>query len=416
MIDRLQPPTQIGLRPFTTSTGRLVRIAVRRDSTTVGLDDAHTFSFDGSGRLIRAFWNRQSVRRSLDNRFVEKRKVGPYPWSFARRELDPVERLGLLTTIVREIAAVRHTLRAAQLLPDPHADDLDLRLTEILSWTPETLEADAERFRSVYLPVPILPPDQYEALVVQVTEGCAYNQCAFCRFYRDRAFRVKPPAELAEHIRAVGKFFGPSLSLRRSVFLADANALMLSAERLAQTFDLVRRVLPFGPTGLRGIYSFIDAFSGVPKSVDHFRALADRGLRRVYLGLETGCDDLLRSLGKPGSRHDALVLVRALRDAGIGVGIIVLLGVGGETYQSRHVEETLAAINAMALGSQDILYLSPLAADQDAPYRRQERETGIRPLSEEEMNGQLSALRSGLRGGPAGRVKVAVYDIRDFLY
>jgi radical SAM superfamily enzyme YgiQ (UPF0313 family) len=191
---------------------------------------------------------------------------------------------------------------------------------------------------------------------------------------------------------------------------------MLSPERLAETFDLVRRELPFGPSRLRGIYSFIDAFNGVPKSADHFRALADRGLRRAYLGLETGCDELLRFLGKPGSRTDALALTHALQAAGVGVGIIVLLGVGGESYYSRHVEETLTTINAMALGPQDILYLSPLAADPDSPYRQQEREAGIRPLEEEEMNRQLSALRSGLRGGPAGRVKVAVYDIRDFLY
>jgi hypothetical protein len=416
MHSALQGSRQIGLGPFPTFTGRLVRIALRHDSTTVGLDDIHALSFDRSGRLIRAFWDRRSIRRSLDHRFVEKRKVGPYPWSVARRVLDPVERLALHTTIVREIAAVWQTLQAAHPLPDPHADDLDMRLTAILSWTPEALEADAERFRSVYLPIPILPPDQYEALVVQVTEGCAYNQCTFCRFYRDRTFRVKPPSELKEHIRAVRDFFGPSLSLRRSVFLADANALMLSPERLAETFDLVRRELPFGPNGLRGIYSFIDAFNEVPKSVDHFRVLADRGLRRAYVGLETGCDDLLRLLGKPGSRTDALALTRALQAAGVGVGIIVLLGVGGESYQSRHVEETLATLNAMALGPQDILYLSPLAADPDSPYRRQEREAGIRPLSEEEMNGQLSALRSGLRGGPAGRVKVAVYDIQDFLY
>jgi radical SAM superfamily enzyme YgiQ (UPF0313 family) len=200
------------------------------------------------------------------------------------------------------------------------------------------------------------------------------------------------------------------------VFLADANALVLSPSRLEEAFDLLREELPFGPGALRGVYSFIDAFSGAPRSPAHFRSLAERGLRRVYLGLETGCDELLQFLEKPGSSEEAVTLVQTLRAAGVAVGIIVLLGVGGERYLERHVALTLAALEAMRLGPNDILYLSPLTADPDSPYRRREREAGIRPLTDAEMTAQLSAIKAGLRVGPAGRPKVAVYDIRDFLY
>jgi hypothetical protein len=61
--------------------------ALREDSTTVGLDGEDSVSFDRSGRLIRAFWGGRSIRRSLDNRFIEKRKAGVYAWSYIRREL-----------------------------------------------------------------------------------------------------------------------------------------------------------------------------------------------------------------------------------------------------------------------------------------------------------------------------------------
>lgn len=399
------------------SPGRSVAAALQEASTAFALDGARSLSFDRAGRLIRAFWEGRSIRRSLDNRFVEKRKAGRYPWSYARRELDASERRALLDTIFRELAAIRAGAEGpGAALGVTQREALQARLKDILGWSAEALEADAARFRSVYLPIPILPPDQYGALVIQVTEGCSYNQCTFCRFYRDRPFRAKSPQELRAHLRAVREFFGEGLRLRRSVFLADANALVLSQARLLEAFELLRAELPLASGKSRGVYSFIDAFSGMPKSPADFRALAERGLRRVYLGLESGCDDLLRFLGKPVTAAEALDVVHRLRAAGVQVGIIVMVGVGGDRFAARHLEETLAVVNTMQLGPGDFLYLSPLAADPDSPYRQQERETGIRPLTEAETDAELRALKAGLRFDPRGRPKVAIYDIRDFIY
>lgn len=409
--------SQVGVGPFRTPSGRSVLAALREDSTTFALEGAHSLSFDRAGRLIRAFWDRRSIRRGLDNRFIEKRRVGPYPWSAVRRDLDRAEVAALWETISRELSGIRDAL-AGPLpgIPESQARDLAARVTSILGWSMAALEADGARFRSVYLPIPILPPDQYGALVVQVTEGCSYNRCTFCRFYRDRPFRAKAPEELSRHIRAVRAFFGEALPLRRSVFLADANALVLPFPRLLEVFEILQAELPLQGGSLRGVYSFIDAFSGVPKSAADFRALRERGLRRVYLGLESGCDDLLRFLNKPATAADALELVQALKRAGVHVGIIVMVGIGGDRYAERHVRETLAAVNGMGLGPTDLLYLSPLAADPDSPYRRQERAAGIRPLTEAETDAQLRALKAGLRFDPGARPKVAIYDIRDFVY
>lgn len=402
---------------FRLPSGRSVAAALQDASTTFALDGAHSLSFDRAGRLIRAFWEGRSIRRSLDNRFVEKRKAGRYAWSYARRELDAAERRALLDAILGALAAIRagaEGLGAA--LGVTQREALQARLKDILGWSPEALEADAARFRSVYLSIPILPPDQYGALVVQATEGCSYNQCTFCRFYRDRPFRAKSPQQLSAHLRAVREFFGEGLRLRRGVFLADANSLVLSQARLLEAFELLHAELPLASGKSRGVYSFIDAFSGMPKSLADFRALAERGLRRVYLGLESGCDDLLRFLGKPATADEALEVVRRLRAAGVQVGIIVMVGAGGDRFAARHLEETLAVVNTMQLGPGDFLYLSPLAAAPDSPYRQQEREAGIRPLTEAETDAELRALKAGLRFDPRGRPKVAIYDIRDFIY
>ncbi|HSB69457.1 MAG TPA: radical SAM protein [Candidatus Methylomirabilis sp.] len=408
---------RVALPAFRVPSGPSVAAALYPGATNLALDGTRSLSFDRAGRLIRAFWDGRSIRRSLDDRYVEKRKTGAYPWSSARRELDPTGREALLKAIACEVSAIRRGLdRGPGLLPDDGRLELAARLQDILRWTPGALEADARRFRSIYLPVPILPPDQYGALVVQVTEGCSYNQCTFCRLYRGRPFHVKSPGELRAHVRGVREFFGEGLRLRTGIFLADANALVLPPARLLDVLSLLHAELPIGPGGLRGVYSFIDAFSGAPKSAEELRELAGQGLRRVYLGLESGCDDLLQLLGKPATAAEALDLVARLREAGVHVGIIALLGIGGDRYGERHLTDTLAAVNAMRLGKQDLLCLSPLAADPDSVYRQREREAGIRPLTEAETDAQLRALKAGLRFDPRGRPKVALYDIRDFVY
>jgi hypothetical protein len=409
--------SQVALGPFPTDTGRTVLAAIRDGSTTFGLADRDSLSFDRAGRLIRAFWSGRSIRRSLDHRFIEKRRPGPWPWSAARRTLDAVESHALLEAIAGDLAAIARALAEPRpAVTGADAASLRDRVAEILAWSPEALEADAAAFRRVYGPIPILPPDQYGAVVVQVTEGCSYNRCSFCRVYRDRAFRVNSPEELRDHLRAVRGYFGTGLATRRSVFLADANALVLPPRRILDCLEAVAEELPRESAGLRGAYSFVDAFSGLPKTAADFQAMAAQGLRRVYLGMETGCDELLGLLEKPATTAEVLALVRALKAGGVQVGVIVMVGIGGERFAAPHLQDTLTAVRAMGLGRGDLVYLSPLEADADSPYRRREREAGIRPLDDAEIDEQLRTLRSGLRGLPGHGPVVAVYDIRDFIY
>jgi radical SAM superfamily enzyme YgiQ (UPF0313 family) len=263
--------------------------------------------------------------------------------------------------------------------------------------------------------VSILPPDQYLALVLQATEGCSYNRCTFCDFYRDRPFRVKGADELRVHIAAVRAFFGPAISLRKSLFLADANALVVPMPRLRAWLDVIgeERILPAGA----GIYSFMDAFDVQRKTPDEWAELAARGLRRVYIGMETGDDGLLRWLRKPGTAADVHEAVGLLKRAGVAVSVIIMTGIGGERYAPAHVCGTIAALNTMPLAAGDIVYFSPFTDIAGSEYGALTRAEGIRPLTEGEMRAQEAAIRAGLRPfDPAHPPQLSRYDIREFIY
>ena len=105
----------------------------------------------------------------------------------------------------------------------------DATLLEVLAaaaaFDAHAASADVARFQAVYHDIPILPPDQYSSLVLVATEGCRYNRCTFCGFYRDTQFRAKSVEEFQAHMQAALAYHGRGLTLRRGIFLGQADAL-----------------------------------------------------------------------------------------------------------------------------------------------------------------------------------------------
>jgi len=384
------------------------RVTLRLRPTAINLlvgDAEPSYSFDLAGRLIGAYAGGLNYRRSLDNRVLAKWS-GP-DGTRQRRWLAADEARRFLTAVY-DLAD-----RAARAIGDP-------RLVVLQGWDSAALAADAEHFAAVYRPVSILPPDQYLALVLQATEGCSYNRCTFCDFYRDRPFRIKSADELRAHIRAVRAFFGPAIALRKSLFLADANALVAPMARLRAWLDVIDAegvLLQSGGFPQGSIYSFIDAFDVHRKSLADWQELAGRGLRRVYIGMETGDDALLRFLRKPGTAADVIEAVRLIKQAGIAASVIIMTGIGGDTGAAAHESATIAALKAMPLTAGDIVYFSPFVDSPGSEYGALAAAAGIRPLTTTEMTAQETRIRTALRPEQLARPpQYAKYDIREFVY
>ncbi len=268
---------------------------------------------------------------------------------------------------------------------------------------------------SVYKPVPILPPDQYLSTVVQVTEGCSYNECSFCTFYRDRPFRIKTGETLASHIAGVQEFLGRGRALRKAIFLADANAVIVAQHTLIPVLDTINTTMPLAQGG--GIYAFISAPDAMHKTSADFAELRARNLRRVYVGLESGYDPLRRFLRKPGAADDVCHAVNTIKAGGVSVGLIVMVGVGGEQFREAHRRATVDLLTRLPLDAEDIIYLSPFVADATSPYVEDAQNAGIEAMSEPCIDDEIAAFRTALKpwAHPKG-VRISVYDIREFVY
>jgi hypothetical protein len=165
------------------------------------------------------------------------------------------------------------------------------------------------------------------------------------------------------------------------------------------------------------LYAFIDAFHVERKSVADWQELRALGLARVYIGMESGHDPLLRWLNKPGDASDVLDAVTTLKAAGLQASVIIMLGVGGERYADGHVRATIDLLNAMPLGRGDLVYFSDFVAQADAPYVGLAAAAGSAALRPEAVRAQERAIRAGFVG-PASqqRPQFARYAIGEFVY
>jgi radical SAM superfamily enzyme YgiQ (UPF0313 family) len=135
------------------------------------------------------------------------------------------------------------------------------------------------------------------------------------------------------------------------VFLADGNALTLDRERLVMVLDALASAFP----RLRRIGIYASARDILGKSDADLAALRQRNMQIVYLGLESGSDDVLRRVNKGITAAEMVESVLKLESAGMRASVIALLGLGGTDLSVEHAEKTGRVVSLM-----DPEYLSML--------------------------------------------------------
>jgi len=360
------------------------------------------WSFDLEGHLIGMYVNGKNYRRTLDNKFYMKNRTIKAGETF--RQVDEISIEKVTPIIYKVFSLIKNNLgRLPTAFQNPFKRILQMDLP--------ALENKAKIFSKIYLPISILPPDQYLSLVIQLAEGCNYNQCIFCNFYRDRPFKIKSQTELNSHLVQLKKFFGHGISLRKSVFLADANALAVPQIKLIQSLETMQKVFP----QFKSFYSFIDIFTGLKKSVNDFRKLKKLGLERVYLGIESGNSDLTLFLNKSRTNVDIIELTSNLKLAGINVGLIFLIGVGGKYFAKRHQVDSVELLKKLPLTKNDIVYISELN-ETNQEYSNSMKQDNYSLPTKLEIRKWSNSFKSAVKENVSKNVKVSIYDINQFFY
>ena len=185
----------------------------------------------------------------------------------------------------------------------------------------------------------IRPPSEAESYILQITYGCSHNRCTFCGTYADKPFRARSSEEVLEDIALAGVEM-PEI---RKVFLADGNALVLSTGRLIRVLDALGTAFPL----LRRVGVYANARDILGKSDADLALLREKGLTIIYLGMESGSDEVLARISKGISAAEMIQAVHKAKRAGIRVSVICILGLGGRELSLQHAEQTGRVASAM---------------------------------------------------------------------
>ena len=183
------------------------------------------------------------------------------------------------------------------------------------------------------------PPSEARSLIVQVTYGCSHNTCAFCSMYKEKRFAVRPLEEVLEDFRAAREVY----RYVEKVFLADGDALVRKASELYVILDTVRELFP----ECRQITSYASPASVRVRTEEELRTLREKGLSMVYMGLESGSDEVLTLMRKGHPAAEIIEMGQKVRRNGIALSVTAITGLGGPELLERHALDTAAAFNAM---------------------------------------------------------------------
>jgi len=185
----------------------------------------------------------------------------------------------------------------------------------------------------------IRPPSEAFSILLQVTVGCSHNKCTFCGTYTGKRFRIKDDSMILGDILFASKY----MKRQDRVFLMDGDALIIPQKRLMWILDRIKEHLPW----VRRVGAYANAKSIKMKTPEQLKDLKKNGLGILYLGVETGDEELLKKIRKGSSPQHLINMGRKAREAGIKLSVTVLLGIAGRKRSIEHARATGELLSGM---------------------------------------------------------------------
>lgn len=229
------------------------------------------------------------------------------------------------------------------------------------------------------------PPAEAGSLILQIDRGCPHNQCTFCGMYNTTRYYRRPLPEVLKLIDAERRHYKDA----RRIFLADGDVFIRPFDEMRLILQELNNAFP----RVSRINLYANGRSIIAKSVEELRMLRQLKLHTLYMGLESGSDEVLRNCCKRESSSQMVQAGVMAHEAGLRMSVMVLLGLGGVEDSSRHVAATVTALNEMQPRLLSALRVVPVPG---TVLHQQVQDGQFKQLSEWGVVDELRAIIAGL--------------------
>lgn len=237
-------------------------------------------------------------------------------------------------------------------------------------------------------PAIVRPPSEANSLFLPLTAGCSNSTCTFCGSYGSR-LQIRDIEEVRSEIDAVALFLRHGLTVPgiprivyaiaqewdgKGVFLQDSDALVYPYSHLRDVLTHMQDKLPF----VERVAAYATASDILRRSPEELEALRELKLGILYIGMESGDDDVLRHVDKGVDSAQIIEATHRARAAGILTSITVILGLGGVEGSEKH---SLATARVLSDMDPDFVGALTLTLVPGTPLYREWQEGSFEPIS-----------------------------------
>lgn len=216
-------------------------------------------------------------------------------------------------------------------------------------------------------------PMERASFSLPVMVGCSYNQCKFCNLFRHLSYRELPMEQIDAELQRVYEWKGNP----KKIFLGDGNAFGLKTERLLEILDRIHKYFP----DCQCVNMDATITSILNKSDAELRELYLRGVRHLYIGIESGLDDVLRFMNKDHNVSQAYRAVERIQSAGLVFDAHIMTGVAGKGRGMENAEALAEFFNKT--GPCNVVNFS-MFLHKEVPLYQDIKNGGFIPASEQE--------------------------------
>lgn len=275
---------------------------------------------------------------------------------------------------------------------------------------------------------PIRPPSEAGSLLIRITRNCPWNRCTFCPVYKGAQFSLRPVDHILEDINRVhhyveairqraaesGKLYPHDIksitdsgepvdrtalnsalnwasSGMRSIFLQDANSLVIKPERLLIILRHLRACFPW----VDRVTSYARSHTIARISDENLRLMSEAGLSRIHIGMESGSDKVLTMVKKGVDKKTQILAGQKVKKAGMELSEYIMPGLGGRGLSMDHALESADALNQI---NPDFIRLRTLAIPNHVELYQDHQAGKFEKLTEVETAEELLLFLETLEG------------------
>ncbi|MBT4890928.1 MAG: radical SAM protein [Rhodospirillales bacterium] len=311
---------------------------------------------------------------------------------------------------------------------------------------------------------PIRPPSESESLLVRVSRNCSWNRCTFCSMYKDVRFQLRPVDHVLKDIDAARFYVDSILAAQKSgnrltqnelyalspngeegdiqalhaaynfvsngmesIFVQDGNSLVIKPNEIIRILRHLKDAFP----DVERVTSYARSHTIVRISDENLNLMANAGLNRIHIGMESGSDKVLTMVDKGSDKATQIAAGQKVKKAGIELSEYVMPGLGGAALSRENAIETADALNQI---NPDFIRMRTLGMSVAAPLTQQFIEGDFDKMGEvdtarelllflEQLNGINSTIKSDhvlnlfqeVDGTLPGDKQAMMKPIQDFL-